>query len=66
MKKFKVYDLYDGEMAETLGYADNLKEVKKLAKERYKDTDGECFVIYAELVPEINKYDCLNYKVVTF
>ena len=60
MRKFKVYDLYEGKM--TLGYADNLKEVKKLARKQYIETDGECFVVYAELIPEINMYKFSNYK----
>lgn len=54
MKKFKVYDLYDGK--EVLGYVDTLKEVKALARERYEDTDGECEIYYAQLNPETNKY----------
>lgn len=54
MKKFKVYDLYDGK--ETLGYVDTLKEIKALAKERYEETDGECAIFYAELNKETNKY----------
>lgn len=54
MKKYKVYDLYEGKL--TLGYADNMQEVRKLAREQYEATDGECSVYYAELNPETNKY----------
>ena len=54
MKKYKVYDLYEGKI--TLGYADNISEVKKLARAEYNDTDGECSIFYAELNPETNKY----------
>lgn len=42
---FKVYDDYDMNM-ELIGTADNLQEVKQLAKERYEDTDGECLIVY--------------------
>lgn len=54
MKKFKVYDLYDGK--EFIGYADTMKEVRSLAREQYESTDGECSIFYAELNPETNKY----------
>lgn len=57
MKKYKVLDIYDGiDLRETLGYADNIREIKKLAKERIKDTDGECLVAYLELDTTKNKY----------
>ena len=54
MKKFKVYDLYEGK--EVLGYADTLAEVKKIARTQYEATDGECIIYYAELNPETSKY----------
>ena len=54
MKKFKVYDLYEGK--DVLGYADTLFEVKKIARSQYVATDGECAIFYAELNPETNKY----------
>lgn len=54
MKKFKVYDMYEGKM--TIGYVDTLSEVKKLAREYYEETDGECSIWYAELNPETLKY----------
>lgn len=54
MKKFKVYDLYDGK--ETLGYVDSMAEIRALARQRVNDTDGECAIFYAELNPETNKY----------
>ena len=54
MKKFKVYDLYDGK--DVLGYADTLSEVKKIARTQYEATDGECAIFYAALNPETNKY----------
>lgn len=53
-KKYRVYDLYD--YKEILGYADTMKEVKRLAEERYNDTDGECDIWYAELNEETQKY----------
>ena len=54
MKKYKVYDLYDGKLV--LGYADTMKEVKKLAREQCRECDGECLIYYAELNEETNKY----------
>lgn len=54
MKKFKVYDLYEGK--EVLGYADTLAEVKKIARTQYEATDGECAIFYAELNEETHKY----------
>lgn len=54
MKKYKVYDLYDGK--DVLGYADNMCEIKKIAQEEYEETDGECAIYYAELNTETNKY----------
>lgn len=58
MEKYKVYDLL--EEKEVLGYAADLVEVKRLAKERYEDTDGECLVMYAILNKETNKYKFSN------
>jgi hypothetical protein len=55
MKKFKVYDLLDEK--ETLGYADDMKEIKALAKERYEGTDGECQIWYAPLSEKTGKYN---------
>ena len=54
MKKFKVYDLYEGK--DVLGYADTLSEVKKIARTQSEATDGECAIFYAELNTETNKY----------
>lgn len=56
MKKYKVVDLYDG-YKDVLGYADNLQEVKNLAKQRCEETDGECQIWYYPLDPSDNKYD---------
>jgi len=53
-KKFKVVDLYDGK--ETLGYADSLNEIKKIARKRLIETDGECQVFYYPLNDETGKY----------
>lgn len=55
MKKYKVYDLYD--YKEVLGYADTMQEVKRLARERMDDTDGECCIYYAELNKDTQKYN---------
>jgi len=54
MKKFKIYDLYEGK--ETIGYADTISEMKKIGKEYYNDTDGECALVYAKLDENIQKY----------
>lgn len=37
MKKYKVVDLR--EFKETIGYANNLREIKKLAKEQYEESE---------------------------
>lgn len=58
--KFKVYDIYEGK--EVLGYAENLQEVHKLKNKRIGDTDGECYVVYAQLNPESGKYTFSKYK----
>ena len=56
MKKFKVVDLYDG-YKDVLGYADNMREVKKLAKQRCEETEDECQIWYYPLDTTVNKYD---------
>lgn len=58
MKRFKVYDLYEAN--DCIGYADTLAEVKKIAREQYDETDGECDIFYAELNQATNKYDVAN------
>lgn len=60
MKKYRVYDIYEGK--DVLGYADTLTEVKRIAREQIEDTDGECMVVYAELNPETRKYRFSEYK----
>lgn len=42
---YKVFDDYDMDM-EFIGTADNIEEVKELARERYDETDGECCIVY--------------------
>jgi len=54
MEKYKVIDIYDGR--DTLGYTSNMNTVKKLARERIADTDGECAIEIRELNPKTNKY----------
>jgi len=46
VKKYKVYDLADN-WADVLGYATTMHGVKKLARERMEDTDGDCSIFYA-------------------
>ena len=41
---YAVYDEWEGK--EFLGTADNMREVRDLAMERYNDTDGECQIWY--------------------
>ena len=53
-KKFKVVDLYDGK--DVLGYADNMWEVKRLARQQVNDTDGECSVYYYPFDEVSGKY----------
>ena len=55
MKKYKVYDLYEGK--ECIGYADTLSEVKKIARIQYDETDGECAIYYVKLNRDTGEYD---------
>lgn len=59
MKRFKVYDLYNGIC---IGYADTLREVKKLARIQYTETEGECAIYYTELNRDTLKYDFVKSK----
>ena len=63
-KKYKVYDIYEGK--DTVGYADTIEEVKKLARRWHDDVDGECCIVYAELNKESGKYKFSNYKEVCY
>lgn len=58
MKKFKVYDLYEG--VDCIGYADTYAEVRKIARQQYDETDGECMICYVKLDPVTQKYDRLT------
>lgn len=60
MKKYKVYDIYEGK--ETLGYADTMDEVKLMARDQAEATDDECCVVYAELNPDTGRYRFSEYK----
>lgn len=62
MKKYKVYDIYEGK--DVLGYADTMEEVILLAHRQEQDTEGECLPVYAELNPETGKYKFSQYKAV--
>lgn len=55
MKKYKVVDLYNGK--EMLGYADNLNEVKKIARRQLVEADGECAIYYYPYDGSKKKYD---------
>lgn len=55
MKKFKVYDLYED--TDCIGFADTVAEVRKIARQQYFDTDGECAICYVQLDPVTQKYD---------
>lgn len=55
MKRFKVFDVYDFNV-HCIGYADTLREVKRLARKEYEETDGECAIYYLELDPVSKKY----------
>ena len=51
----KVYDDYDFCM-ELIGVVDNMKDVRKLAKQRYLETDGECAIYYGKDKKSVNFY----------
>ena len=63
MKKYKVYDLYEGK--ECIGYADTLREVKKIARTQYTETDGECAIYYTELNRDTGEYDFAKRKFIS-
>lgn len=54
MKKYRVYDLYD--CKEVIGHVDTMQEVKRLARQRLVDTEGECSIYYVELNKDTQKY----------
>lgn len=62
MKRFKVFAVYDFNEY-CIGYADTLREVKKLAREEYDETDGECLIYYLEFDPVSKKYKRESAKV---
>ena len=51
---YKVWDDYDANM-ELIGSADTIGEVKELARERYNDTDGECYIVYGKDIQHVRK-----------
>jgi len=55
MKKYKVVDDYEMDW-ECIGYADTFGEIRKIAHERYLDTDSECAIYYYPLNEETGKY----------
>lgn len=55
MSKYKVVDLYEDR--DFLGYAENMTQVKKLAKKQHDDTDGECCIFYYPLDEKTGKYN---------
>lgn len=54
MKKYKVVDLEDGK--ETVGYADNMEEVKRLAKYWIENVTEEAAIFYYPLNKITGKY----------
>lgn len=40
--KYYVYDVYD--FKELLGVVEDMDEVRELTNERFRDTDGECYI----------------------
>lgn len=54
MKKFKVVDLYEGK--ETVGYADNINEIKKLAKYWCEEVTEEAAIYYYPINEKTGKY----------
>jgi len=54
LKKYKVVDL--GEGKETIGYADNIEEIKILAKQWINNVTEEAAVFYYPLNEETGKY----------
>lgn len=52
MKKYALYDNYETEIGpgELICTSDDYAEIKAAAKQRFKDTDGECSLFVAERV----------------
>ena len=52
MKKYALYDNYETEIepCELICTSDDYAEIKVAAKQRIKDTDGECSLIVVEIV----------------
>lgn len=48
--KYKVFDTK--EYYEFLGYADTMKEVRKIGNEQYEATEGDCRIMIAEWIGE--------------
>ena len=53
--KYLVIDNYDLDFYE-LGRVNTLTEVRKIARDYAKDTDGECYVLYLTLNETSNRY----------
>lgn len=63
-KKYIVIDLQDGK--DVLGHVDTMKEVHALTKQRYDETDGDCYIVFTKLNKEINGYPKADRKIATF
>lgn len=55
--KYELWDIYETEVfdcGELLCKSDDMAEIKAAAKERIKDTDGECKLFVKEWLSEIS------------
>ena len=55
--KYELWDVYETEIFDTGGLlckSDDMAEIKAAAKERMKDTDGECKLFVKEWLSEIS------------
>lgn len=59
-KKFKVVDLYEGK--EVIGYADDMAEIKKLARHWLTEVAEEAAIYYYPLDERLGKYDTSKAK----
>lgn len=52
MKKYLLYDNYEMEFGELLYEGTDFQQLMRIARKRYKDTDGECKLQYLDLAEE--------------
>lgn len=57
---YMLYDNYELEFGELLYQGSDFKQLMKVARERFKDTDGECNLQYIETGCRCEQTESLN------